>query len=289
MLLDIMQPIFSCQNKVNPDFPDSSIVLYIEVGQYHLAYYTVHTNGDIFTDYELYNTADRINADTVVEFLKNTNVFQKKYHSVVFVHHSAESVLIPQVLFISGTESELISTTHGDAVAYTFFKDGSYHSDIINVFAIDAKINAVSTDLFPKVSHTHINSILLKDIDRREIQHTEDLIEMIFYPSSFHLTVLKGRDVQFLQTFYFETKDDISYYLSSAIQEFAINPDTLKLSVCGFIKDDSIFMSTIRQHIPQVELLNPQVPISIPAEAEFPLHYFTPIFISTQCESSVEN
>lgn len=289
MLLDIMQPVFSCQNKVNADLNESMLNLYVEIGQYHLSYYIAHNNEDIFTDYELISSADRIHADTVVEFFKNTKVFQKKYSKVIIIHHAHESALIPQKMFIPGTEAKIIELLHGDAVDYTYLADESSHSEIVNVYAIDAKIHTICSDLFSSVRHTHINSILLKNIDRTTNGHAKEMIEIIFYPSSFHMTLFKDKELQFMQTYYYETKDDVSYYILSAIDSFGLNPITLKLNICGFIKNDSVFMSSIRQLVSDVEFINPPVTMSIPLDLNVPIHYFTPIFISTQCESSVEN
>ena len=289
MLLDIMQPIFSCQNKVNPDLQDSSVILYVEVGQYHLAFFTTNPIGDIFTEYELFNTSTKINADTVVEFIKNSNVFKKEYKKIVFVHHAKESVLIPLKMFVSGTESSIIGSIHGDTVTQNFFTDVNAHPDIVNVFAIDQKITAACNDLLSPVVHTHINSISLKEIVRREKINHENSIDMIFYPSSFHMIIVNDGALQFMQTFYFETEDDVLYYLQSAIHDQSLTPSSLKARVCGFIKEDSLFMSAIRQHAPHVEFQHPHVKIFIPCDTEVPLHYFTPLFISTQCESSVAN
>lgn len=284
-----MQPVFSCQNKVNADLNESMLTLYVEVGQYHLSYYIVHNNEDFFTDYELFNSADRIHADTVVEFFKNTKVFQKKYSKVIIIHHAHESALIPQTIFIPGTEAKIIELLHGDAVEYTFLSDALSHSEIINIYAIDTKIITVCNDIFSGVTHTHINSILLKNNDYRDNEPAQEIIDLIFYPSSFHMTVLKGKELQIMQAYYFETKDDLSYYILSAIDNFGLNPLTLKLNICGFIKNDSVLMSSIRQLVSDVESLNPPVTMSIPLDLNVPIHYFTPIFISTQCESSVEN
>lgn len=289
MLLDIMQPIFSCQNRVNPDLPYSALTLYIEIGQYHIAVYSVNKSGNIFTEYELFNTSDRIHADTVTEFLKNNNVFQKKYQNLIFLHHSPESVLIPRKLYMPGTEKKIIELVHGDAIEYTICKDSSVHTDIVHVYAIDAKIHTATNELFSDITHTHIDSVLLKEINDRSIEQDSETIDLIFYPSSVHMTVLKGKEVQLMQTYFLETKDDLSFYLLSAINHFGLNTDLLSVRVCGFIKNDDLFMHTIRQCISQVETINPPITISIPLEANVPLHYFTPIFISTQCESLVEN
>lgn len=289
MLLDIMQPVFSCQNKVNADLNESVLTLYVEVGQYHLSYYIVHNKGDIFTDYELFSSPDRIHADTVVEFFKNTKVFQKNYSKVIVVHHTHESALIPKNIFIPGTEDKIITLLHGDAVDYTYLADEMSHSDIVHVYAIDAKIHRVCANLFSSVTHTHINSIVLQHVDASQNEHVQEIIDLIFYPSSFHMTILKSNEVQIMQTYSFETKDDLSYYILSAIDNFGLNSKTLKMNICGFIKNDTVFMSSIRQLVSNVESMNPPVTMSIPLELNVPIHYFTPIFISTQCESSVEN
>lgn len=283
MLLDIIQPIFSYQNKVDPILPDSSLTLYVEIGQFHIAHFTLSSNGDVFNNYSLFKTADQLNADSVVEFLQDSMLFQKQYAKQVIVHHSSEVVLMPKDIYALSSEKLILDTVHGDKTEYTIFRDEIDQWGVVNLFEADTKIIEMSSKLFSSVSHTHINSLAINGVDRNNLNAENGLINIIFYPSTIHLTVFLGTELKLTQTFFYETKDDISYYLLSVMDTFHLDNEKVTIRVSGFIQNDSIFMSAIKEHALDIQFSMPSVHLNAHDDSKFPLHYFTPLFFNNQC------
>jgi hypothetical protein len=283
MLLDIIQPIFSYQNKVDPILPESSLTLYIEIGQYHLAHFALSSSGDVFTNYSLYKTTDQLNADSVVEFLQDSTLFQKPYAKQVIVHHSSEVVLMPNDIYALAPEKIILDTVHGDKIEYKIFRDEIDQWNMVNVFEVDVKITETSSKLFSSVSHTHINSLAINAVDRNNAKAENGLINIIFYPSSIHLSVFMGNALKLSQTYFYETKDDISYYLLSVMDTYQLDNEKVSMRVSGFIQNDSIFMGAIKEHVLDAQFSIPAVHLNTLDDSKFPLHYFTPLFLTTQC------
>jgi hypothetical protein len=283
MLLDIIRPIFTYHNKVDSPPPESSSSLYVEIGQYHLAHFVLSSQGDLLTNYSLFSTTDAVNADSVVEFLQQLSLSQKLFAKQVIVHHSSEVVLMPKEIYTESSEKLILDTVHGEKSEYTIFRDNIDQWNVVNVFKVDDKIIDISSTLFSSVNHTHINSLVMNSVDRKNLNAENGLINIIFYPSTIHISVFFGEELKFTQTYFYETKDDIIYYLLSVMGTYQLDAENAIVQVSGFIKEESTYMDAIKEYVLNTQCVLPSVSLNALADSKVPLHYFTPLFLTRQC------
>ena len=283
MLLDIIRPIFTYHNKVDSPPLESSSSLYVEIGQYHLAHFVLSSQGDLLTNYSLFSTTDAVNADSVVEFLQQLSLSQKLYAKQVIVHHSSEVVLMPKEIHTESSEKLILDTVHGEKSEYTIFRDNIDQWNVVNVFEVDDKIIDISSTLFSSVNHTHINSLVMNSVDRKNLNAENGLINIIFYPSTIHISVFFGEELKFTQTYFYETKDDVIYYLLSVMATYQLDAENVSVQVSGFIKDESTYMDAIKEYVLNTQCVLPSVNLNALADSKVPLHYFTPLFLTRQC------
>ena len=110
----------------------------------------------------------------------------------------------------------------------------------------------------------------------------DKFLKIQVYPSYFIVVLMIGRQVQMIQTFRFETTEDICFYLLSILQEHGVAINDTSLEMSGFIEPHGELHRRLQQlfnnrhfhNLPETGVLPGMLENNHP-------HTFTPFFNST--------
>ena len=100
----------------------------------------------------------------------------------------------------------------------------------------------------------------------------------------FLVVVFKDKAIQLLQSYTYQTPDDVSYYLLSICNRFQISQDKVTLIVSGLLDEQSRLFQELLKYFLHVQW--DQLPDNVQMDAVFspyPSHYFSPLLKMALC------
>ena len=284
MPINNFRPFLSTVTESIPPYDHHEARLFIEFGQKHFAYFVVQNNTNTVIEYEVYQLDTPFSESVLLDFFKNHHFDKNNFSSVVIIYNTKEFVLIPTELHKTHLEKTTIETIHGDLTELELLNDNLAKWEMTNVFGVPKNQFQLIAQLFPSASHVHINSIYLKAIFKQLMEMQEQWVKLYFYPSYFNVVVIKDTQVQIMQSFYYETAEDVIYFLLTLTEQFNLDVTTLAMQISGLVENDSITYKELTKYFLNIELESDVVTrFLINDEDPRPSHYFTPLFLSAQC------
>ncbi|MCO6496410.1 MAG: DUF3822 family protein [Chitinophagaceae bacterium] len=206
-------------------------------------------------------------------------LFSKNFPKSTIVYSHPESVLIPFSLYNSRTSADVLNLLHGDVesksvVNTDIITEKSYY----NCYRIREDVNKVLDQQFPGSNKWHQYSALLG-----KHSSTENKIYAIFYSHKIVVSVFLGGKCHLMNTFYFNTPEDVAYYLLAVKQQTGI--DDLPIELSGFIEKNSYLFTEIHRYFKNISFA--KLPPLCQYEenlAAYPQHYFSNLFALDTCE-----
>jgi hypothetical protein len=163
-----------------------------------------------------------------------------------------------------------------------FSADKLSHFDIVNVYGVQREINTVLDRFFPNANRKHKNACYVKDIASQLDTLPSQFLKIFFSPSHIDILIVKNSTLQFVQKFYYETTDDVIYYILKLTGKFNLDKKSLGLYVSGTIELDALILFECKKHFNAVEIEQKQFSTSGRIN-DIPSHFITPLMISSQC------
>ena len=280
----LLKPTFVNPHGSHEAYERKSSKLFIELGQRHLASYVVNSKTNQIFAYEFFQINDKLNPSLLNGYIIDKNFSLNDFEAVFFVHNQKEFALVPSDFHKTHISNTILETIHGDLITLHTQSDELPQWKIVNVFGIEKSIYDTILAILPDAKHIHVNSIYLRSAFKQLANMEEQWIKVYFYPSYFNVVVIKDAQLQIMQSFYYETADDIIYFLINLTDQFHLDVTTLHMHVSGLIEEEFTTFNELKKYFLNVSLeINPELHFVKGQEPQQPLHYFTPLFLSSQC------
>ena len=139
--------------------------------------------------------------------------------------------------------------------------------DYLVVTSIENYLFNAVRNVFPKADFQPAYQIGKNEID---------IIHLYFYPKYFSVIVYKEDKLQFFQTKFYNTPEDILYVLLNIIYQYEIEKN-IKISAGGFIDEQSKLFDLLYQYLEGLELGTVDESLFVSTEfKDYPPHYFLP-------------
>ncbi|MBL0882882.1 MAG: DUF3822 family protein, partial [Chitinophagaceae bacterium] len=123
-----------------------------------------------------------------------------------------------------------------------------------------------------------IYTTILNELDART-EMAPDFLKIMVYPQTIIATLFIQHQLQLIQSFSFETKEDICFYLLSILKEYQLSPEQTHLEMSGFIEPHGELHQYIQQLFPKRSFADTDISMLMPQMLEsHHAHYFTPFF-----------
>lgn len=233
--------------------------------------------------YHLDISAEKSTAQALSEIIANDALLQQHWKEAIIVYNFPDSSLLPDKYFDIGMNKSITELLFGNAFKGLILSEKIPAWDVYNIYRVHREIHGLLQQKFSGGRYWHYYSILLLAIDK-ETDMPGSLLQCIFYPEKFVVAFFKGKHLQLLQTYQYETPEDVSYFLLKICRQFDATQENLKLIVAGLIEQQSTLFTELLKYFQDIEC--DQIPGTIQTKAllqNFPEHYFSPILKMAIC------
>lgn len=206
-------------------------------------------------------------------------ILSKKFKKVCVIYSFHESVLIPFPLYNRQKDSTLMNMMFGDLSSnQTILTDVITEQFLYNTYRVSTEISEVIQNQFQDASNMHQYSLLLK----KPAMETDHL-SVIFYAQKVIVCLIKDGKHQLVNTFNYQTPEDVSYVLLNICSQFKI--ESAHLIISGLLEENSPLYKEIYKYFTEIEFATlPEGSLYSEEITKFPSHYFSYIFAIDQCE-----
>lgn len=202
---------------------------------------------------------------------------------VVIIHNHPGFTLLPAHAHSNTLGEKVLELTNGYAPRETL------QNDVVNGWQV-ANYYRLPTDWLNKINKNwnsasvfHFSSLFLETTNK-ETADENGLIRVCFSQQSFMVAVCRSNQLLLLQTYEYESPEDISYYLLSICEQFALDQEQVKLSLSGMIDQQSALYSELEKYFVNREFENAGAwTWADGLLSELPDHYFSPLFQMAAC------
>ena len=271
----------SFQGNLTHDFSHEN-GFFVELGQHHIAMCVIDSSNNTLIDLEMINLNGELKPSLLQLYLEEKGIDPEKCRNANLIFNSKEFALIPSSLHNPLFNRQLIETIHGDMLDLQFGADKLSHFDVVNVYGVQREINTVLDSFFPNANRKHKNACFIKDIASQLDTLPSQFIKIFFSPSHIDVLIVKNGTLQFVQKFYYETTEDVIYYILKLTEKFNLDKKSLGIYVSGIIELDALILFECRKYFITVEIEQKQFSSSSHIK-DIPSHFITPLMISSQC------
>jgi hypothetical protein len=270
--------------EILPDSVDASkCILVCEISNENFSYAIKNEEQNLYVAVAVFQfekgTDSNDYGNILQDLIQTQSLLFGNFKKVCVMYSFAESVLIPFALYSSLENENVINLVHGDMQNNTsILTDLVTESGVYNAYRISSPILNVFKSNFPDAANMHQYSVLLK-----QPRSKEDKLNIIFYPQRIVLKLNKKGRTELINSFCYNTAEDVSYILLNTCKQFDI--ENIPIEVSGLIEKDSALYKEIYKYFETIDFA------SLPAESNYtegitqqPSHYFSHIFAIGSCE-----
>jgi len=155
---------------------------------------------------------------------------------------------------------------------------------LYNIYRISADVDNLFAEKFSSLKRWHAYSLLLKSYKMFHAKGNPFWMKAVFYEDKMVVIVFKDSKLQMVQTFYYQDRKDVLYYLLNCCKQFELDPEKLILELSGFIDKQSALFNELQKYFLNISFEQIDYSINVTEELkEYPLHYFSSLLRMAVC------
>jgi len=220
--------------------------------------------------------------ESLSEILQNDNHLNQPAKETVLIYNYCDSCLWPERYFHVETNKPIIELVYGNAHKGLILCDKVKGWELYSVYRVPREIHSLFQQKFSSGRYWHFYTLWLTQQEKTTVN--TPAIHSIFYSDKFIVTVFDQTGVVLMQSYSYQTPEDVVYYLLSICKNFDIHPDKVPLHLSGLMDKDSALFKELYKYFLFVEYANmPQSVHTNGLFADIPSHYFSPIMKLALC------
>jgi hypothetical protein len=256
--------------------------LVVEIGRHQFACMIKNTEPDEVAAFELFQLDETPQewSDVFYEIRQYSTILQQFCSSIRLFYNFEEAMLMPGEQKNIVAAEDHLSLLYGESEWHELKYDKIGAKDqFLNAYRIQRNIHELAGRYFPSHEVHHVYAPLLEDVLSGHWQDSK-FMKLQFYSHHLVLVLINDQQLQLVQSFEYQTAEDILYYLLNTAQQFALPPSSIPVEVSGFFDRDGELHQRLVQLFQTVhldEMVAGDILQKI-ADAGYPSHYFTPFF-----------
>ncbi len=255
--------------------------LYIEIGSSELALLVKGCDSQQIDSFELFRIEkDRNDWPDIFFELKNlSRVLEQTYTDTHCYFNFPEAVIIPENKFSISAAEDFLALLFGESSRDDIKHDPIHAGEkMVNAYRIKKTLHEWAGRQFILYQPHHTYTQILSGLFINEIPATP-FIKLQVYADHLIAAVTKEGRLQLIQSFPYNTDEDILYHIMNICKQFNINKSSADLELSGRIKEDSVLfeqLTTLFSEI-SVESIDGSAAAAF-THPDYPLHFFTPFY-----------
>ena len=216
------------------------------------------------------------------DLLQNDEYLVEPVKEAVVIYNYCDCSLWPEEYFHVESNKPLIELIYGNAHKGLILCEKIKGWDLYTVYRVPREIHTLLQQKFTSGKYWHFYSLWLSQLDRKSMQMP--VIHAVFYTDKFVVTVFDKNSVLLMQSYSYQTPEDVVYYLLSICKNLDLDPEKVPLHLSGLVDKDSALFHELYKYFLFVEYANmPEKVHTNGLFAEIPSHYFSPIMKLALC------
>lgn len=230
--------------------------LYIQIGLTHFSYCIInHMSNVIYlNNYKVKNNIiEIINADDIIKASFATT-------SVSFVN--LPSTLVPKEIYKDENNRQLLEL---NTDAFDIIKtDDIKGLDAYLIYSIPTTINNIVTSYFPNAKQTTYQKVLIEECNKLENKDSNAYLNIL--EKILTITAFKEKKLIFNNTFKFETKEDLLYFILFVFEQLDFDAEKVSVKLFGNIQEDDENYKILYEYIKNIKFGSSPNNIEFPSE-----------------------
>jgi hypothetical protein len=260
--------------------------LLMEVGDKTFSYVVYNKQQQQVQGFRQY-ALDFIPGKTALEALQDIftadDLLQNRFREAFIVYNYSDSNLLPEKHFHIELNKPVTELVYGNAKKGLLLNEKVAGWNLYNVYRIPREVHSLLQKKFAAGKYWHYYTLLLSVTKPEEVAEG-NVIRVVVSAEQFVAAVFKQGKLQLLQTYAYQTPEDVSYHLLSICQHFSLNQEELVLNISGLIDEQSNLYQELLKYFLQLQWES--LPGSVHLQEsfrQFPQHYFLPTLKMALC------
>ena len=252
--------------------------LIVEIGNNEMAVLVKGADSKEIDGFELFQL-DKGNADwndILFEVKQTSRLLSKSYKETVCHYNFEEALIIPEQKFTATAADDYLSLLYGESNRYDLKYD-VLKTGMVNAFRIRKSIHEQMNRYFVLYKPKHIYSTVIEDIYSRTNLDAQ-FIKIVFYSTHFIAAVFIDQQLQFIQSFKFETSEDSCYHLLNLSKQFQLDNKISHAEISGMFEVGSVLHQQLQSIFGLLTFETFEPDGACKLITDFPAHYFTPFY-----------
>lgn len=270
----------SIYGELEAQSPFNSDQLLMEVSNTHMALLVKMAGKDQVAALEIFtfNSNESDWYDIFYQVRTHSVVLDRSYNDTRLFYHTNEAVIVPAEKLNTNSADVYLETIHGESINHvTKFDHVNIVPQVVNVYRIKKELNEMVNANLMMVTPRHTFSKTVEHIFREGRSYFSAFIKLQVYYHQFLVVLVNNNKLQLVQSYDYQTPEDILYYLLNIIQQFNLSVDHTDLEISGFVLTRSNLYDYIQKGFPKVtfDKISDEFLLKENLE-EYPPHFFSP-------------
>ena len=195
--------------------------------------------------------------ERLITTLDTNTIFEQNFESVLIIYQNELSTCVPKELFNEDHIADYLKFNakilNTDFIAYDEIKV----NDSINVYVPYVNINNFIFDRFGEFEYKHASTILIQSLLEKASNSDEKKLFINVNKNYFEIIVLDNHNLEFYNTFEYQTKEDFIYFVLFTIEQLKLDPETIQTKLMGEISKDDELFEIVYKYIRFVDIIEP--------------------------------
>jgi len=193
----------------------------------------------------------------LIGLFEKHSLTEKKFSEVIVVHRNNLFSLVPKPLFDANEmpnylkfNTKILATDHIDF-------DEIEEYDIVNVYVPFVNVNNYIYDLYGDFTFKHNGTVMVESLLKGNTTGKEPICYVHIAHRQIDITVLEKKKLLLYNSFKFNTKEDLIYYILFTMEQLNLDTENTKLKLFGNIEEGDELYSICYQYVKNISIFVP--------------------------------
>ena len=274
---------------VSPDYNNDEIlncILLMELSEKLFGYVLCNREEKLFLALKQYNLEyypEKSASESLKEIISGDELLQHSFKEAVLVYNYPFSDLVPAKYFTPSASKPMIQLAFGDTFKGLIFSEKIPGLELYNIYRIPSDIHLLAQQKFGGGKYWHFNTLFVNSTNNASDKNGNTM-NLVFYSDKFIVMVKKDQHLQLIQSYPYQTSEDVAYHLLTICREFEMKQEETFLIISGLIDEQSALYMELLKYFNEVHWDSvPDEVNTSQLQHEFPIHYFLPLLKMALC------
>lgn len=228
---------------------------------------------------------DNLDEGDLNTIFQNNEVLKLAYLKVNVLVCTSEVTSVPLGLYHENDKKALLGLSHPLKDGDTLLSNVQQFSKMVHIFSLQEAIISALKYQYPNATFKHYQAFVTWKALQYEPIINQSRVFLSIWNKSFHMEVLKGENIEFMNDFKYDTIDDFLYFFLYAFKTLDLDPQKTTVTIHGKIFKHSILSAQLKKYISHIEFSSwPNNLNYSNGFMELPGHYFSNLCLLHLCE-----